>query len=413
MNHGLLLGLFFLLGSEIAYGNINESEGELLRRFGAPDFIRENGPFGSRHLRFSNEGWSIQAWLLSGECHQIKYSKMGGGRPTEDQIKALFYSNGEGYSWRNVRDKHTVANLLFSSLAKDHWVRQDGMVVCEKLSRGVTFTSAYWHSAEIEAGKKRKVAERNVPGFLDYPKSIEPDVNESSRDMIASSLAPTWYDQLAAIFVIIVGAILFLLCCCYSNHVISLVGGVSKGVKGESRVQWLLRRLDSKQYRSFHNVYLPRPDGKGTTQIDHVVVSSFGVFVIETKNMGGWIFGKESDKNWTQTFPGKKFPFQNPLLQNSMHIRALRKCIGYGSNEIGLFHNLVVFVGESEFKTSLPSNVLRGHNLLWFIRKYQYPIINLSEVTRIVGVLDGIQRKTDYKNAEADHLVNLRTLHNR
>jgi restriction system protein len=53
----------------------------------------------------------------------------------------------------------------------------------------------------------------------------------------------------------------------------------------------VLRRLDSRLYRVFHDLYLPRPDGKGTTQIDHVVVSRYGIFVIETKNMTGWIFG--------------------------------------------------------------------------------------------------------------------------
>src|SRR6476660_3920949 len=52
-----------------------------------------------------------------------------------------------------------------------------------------------------------------------------------------------------------------------------------------------LRKLDPSRYRHFNDLYLPHPDGHGTTQIDHVVVSPFGIFVIETKNFRGWIFG--------------------------------------------------------------------------------------------------------------------------
>ena len=46
-------------------------------------------------------------------------------------------------------------------------------------------------------------------------------------------------------------------------------------------------------------------------------VSVFGVFVVETKNMGGWIFGSERNREWTQVFPNaEKYKFQNPLRQN-------------------------------------------------------------------------------------------------
>ena len=56
--------------------------------------------------------------------------------------------------------------------------------------------------------------------------------------------------------------------------------------------------LPSNRYASFRNVTLPTPDG--TTQIDHIFVSQFGVFVVETKNMKGWIFGSERQAQWTQ-----------------------------------------------------------------------------------------------------------------
>ena len=68
-------------------------------------------------------------------------------------------------------------------------------------------------------------------------------------------------------------------------------------------------------FERVHNVILPGRDG--TTQIDHVVVSIYGLFVIETKNMDGWIFGSAEQRTWRQQFFKKKFKFQNPLRQNS------------------------------------------------------------------------------------------------
>ena len=100
------------------------------------------------------------------------------------------------------------------------------------------------------------------------------------------------------------------------RHVLGLP--TVKGAIGEMRVSRILGKLDSQSYHIFHDTYLPRPDGKGTTQIDHIVVSPFGIFVIETKNMKGWIFGNKGSRQWTQSLPGgNKFKIQNPLHQMS------------------------------------------------------------------------------------------------
>jgi hypothetical protein len=97
-----------------------------------------------------------------------------------------------------------------------------------------------------------------------------------------------------------------------------------KGSLGETLVtQGTFRLLDKEVYRGFSDLYVPRPDGDGLTQVDHVVVSPFGIFVIETKNYTGWIYGAEHQAKWTQTFgSGGKFSFQNPIWQNKLHLRA-------------------------------------------------------------------------------------------
>ena len=87
-----------------------------------------------------------------------------------------------------------------------------------------------------------------------------------------------------------------------------------KGLVGEWRIRRLLRNLGDK-YAVYHNVYVRRADGK-LTQVDHVIVSRYQVFVLKTKNYSGTIYGEESDTYWTQVLGQKERLFYNPILQN-------------------------------------------------------------------------------------------------
>lgn len=81
------------------------------------------------------------------------------------------------------------------------------------------------------------------------------------------------------------------------------------------------------------NVTLPA--GEGTTQIDHVLVSTKGVFVLECKNYTGWIFASPSAPEWMQTLPrrrrrpARKFSFQNPVRQNFKHVQTVRQLLDF------------------------------------------------------------------------------------
>lgn len=90
------------------------------------------------------------------------------------------------------------------------------------------------------------------------------------------------------------------------------------GSGGEGRVARRLAKLPQEDYQTVNDIMLPTVDGE-TTQVDHVVVSRYGIFVIETKDYNGWIFGGENQRIWTQSFMGgrwsgpQKFHFQNPI----------------------------------------------------------------------------------------------------
>ena len=127
-----------------------------------------------------------------------------------------------------------------------------------------------------------------------------------------------------------------------------------KGWFGENKTQFnLWLSLDTNLYRRFHDVIIP--SSHGTTQIDHVLVSPFGVFVVETKNYKGWIYGSEDQSTWTQVIYKSKHKFQNPLRQTHRHKKILSKYLGIGESCI---LPVISFVGDVELKTELPSNVL-------------------------------------------------------
>lgn len=126
------------------------------------------------------------------------------------------------------------------------------------------------------------------------------------------------------------------------------------GAAGERRVNSILRqKLDEQNYIVLEDLTLPT--SHGTTQVDHIVLSRFGIFVIETKNMSGWIFGSEAQARWTQVMRRHKSQFQNPLRQNYHHVKVVQNLLGIRLDQL---ENLVAFVGSAEPKTEMPSNVL-------------------------------------------------------
>lgn len=129
-----------------------------------------------------------------------------------------------------------------------------------------------------------------------------------------------------------------------------------KGMIGEAMVNWAgLSRLARTRYLVLRNVFIPSIRGDGMTELDHVVVSAHGIFVIETKNYSGWIFGGAQDRTWTQLHYKKKGKFENPLKQNEGHVNALAAFLGLPHR---VFHSVIFFIGEATLKTPMPPNVL-------------------------------------------------------
>jgi restriction system protein len=155
--------------------------------------------------------------------------------------------------------------------------------------------------------------------------------------------------------------------------------------RGEAAVFMAVKpNFSPPEYYLLNNVTIPFQDG--TTQIDHVLVSTKGIFVIETKNYSGWIFADEKSKHWMQAIYRVKSRFQNPIHQNYLHIKALEQLLDFLPKEH--IHSVVVFTGSAQFKTPIPKGVYYLHQLVEFLKTFQDDVISPNRVEFCVGRLE-------------------------
>lgn len=154
-------------------------------------------------------------------------------------------------------------------------------------------------------------------------------------------------------------------------------------------------------YHLLNHVTLPLKDG--TTQVDHILVSRFGVFVIETKDYKGWIFANSKQANWTQVLFNSKFRFQNPIHQNFRHVRAVQDLLDFLPPET--IRSVVVFTGDAGFKTDVPPGVFKLPGFVDHIRENTTEVMSLNRLQFCVGRLEttrlAISGKTDIEHVES------------
>jgi hypothetical protein len=173
------------------------------------------------------------------------------------------------------------------------------------------------------------------------------------------------------------------------------------GEKKSSFSIWL--SLDRSTYQRFHGLIVPTRNG--TTQIDHVVVSPFGLFIVETKYRNGWIFGSENQQTWTQSLYGMNYSFQNPLRQAFRQRKSISEFLDVNESFI---HTVVHFVGDCEFKSRLPANVLRA-GLGRYIKTFSSRVLPVDEIDRVVAKLERLLAES--KLTTRDHLRSLQQRH--
>ncbi|NOR70372.1 MAG: NERD domain-containing protein [Methylomarinum sp.] len=178
-----------------------------------------------------------------------------------------------------------------------------------------------------------------------------------------------------------------------------------KGNLGEFFVNFnIARQLDKEAYHLIKNVTLPA--GDGTTQVDHVIASKYGIFVLETKNMKGWIFGSAHQKMWTQKIYKYTGKFQNPLHQNYKHTQVLASLLRLNEEQV---FSVIVFTGECTLKTEMPENVTMGQGFIHYIQSKKQVLFTDDEVQKLTRRIEAI-RLPPSRQTNRDHVNHVKTI---
>lgn len=150
-----------------------------------------------------------------------------------------------------------------------------------------------------------------------------------------------------------------------------------RGEEGEQEVAQILRSLPRK-YRVINDALIPR--GNGTAQIDHIVVSPHGIFVIETKNHFGNVFGNDDSENWTKSCRGERYEFYNPVRQNRAHVAALAELLRVDRRK---FVPIVAFTPRAELDVTSSEIVTSTDRLKETILGFSGKVLDAEETAEI------------------------------
>lgn len=167
----------------------------------------------------------------------------------------------------------------------------------------------------------------------------------------------------------------------------------TRGQESEAEVSDQLRQLDIKSYVLFENLILPSGGNTSHTEIDHVVVSPYGIFCIETKSHQGLIFGSKDREYWTQCIGNQKHTLYNPLRQNYKHTKALEQLLG--ANIKVPIHSYVVFPNASKLTVDSENVTIDIAEINEKISKHKQQVYNLHECERILKTLAYASSKSD------------------
>ncbi len=175
-----------------------------------------------------------------------------------------------------------------------------------------------------------------------------------------------------------------------------------RGFMGEFWLKLELKKLPKNKYKLLNDIMIE--DEKGTHQIDHIVLSKYGIFVIEMKNYYGLIIGNQYKEKWYQYLGKNKYTFHNPMYQNYGHIKALSNVLKLNEE---LFIPITCFSNQVKLKVTSNKPVVQVDTINRNILKYNEEIItcDLNELSLNIENMNILD-----KNKRKEHVKNIRNL---
>lgn len=181
------------------------------------------------------------------------------------------------------------------------------------------------------------------------------------------------------------------------------------GNQGEAAVARRLNKLPEGKYVVLNDILLV--SNNNSTQIDHIVVSCYGIFVIETKNIHGKVYGSENAEYWTQYLPDvgyKRYGFtqehklRNPIIQNNGHVKALRRLL---TNQNVPIYGLVAFSNEADLRVRCDYPVMYWYDVVPFIEDHTDLCMDQDKVESIANMIESYNHTGE--EARSCHIANV------
>ncbi|TCT12845.1 nuclease-like protein [Natranaerovirga pectinivora] len=173
---------------------------------------------------------------------------------------------------------------------------------------------------------------------------------------------------------------------------------------------WCLEKLKG-NYKLMTNLYIPKEDGS-KTEIDLIMIAESGIYVFESKNYSGWIFGDEKYKNWTQTLPNKqKNQFYNPIWQNKGHINALKYVVDIDKSN--LYKSYIIFSERCTLKkinvSSSNVKVIKRNTLIKSITNDMLSSSNILSIEEVNQIYCELQKFSCVDNSvKREHIESVK-----
>jgi hypothetical protein len=163
---------------------------------------------------------------------------------------------------------------------------------------------------------------------------------------------------------------------------------MDKGKRGEYLAFREISGIEQGE-RILNNLFIPVDSNNNSnrdfTEIDLILINSSGLYVIESKNYKGWIFGNEKDNYWTKTYYNEKYKFNNPIRQNNGHIKAIMNALNLHDNN--LIKSIIVFSNHCELKD------VRWHSAnVSIVKRFELRNKIISYMTRRVLTNEDVDR---------------------
>lgn len=173
---------------------------------------------------------------------------------------------------------------------------------------------------------------------------------------------------------------------------------------GEYWTKESLSKLPKDKYIILNDIFIEV--GVRTHQIDHVVVSPYGIFSIETKQYNGYITGNKYDKKWIKYAGNKKYYYENPIRQNYGHVKGLSELLNIDESKI---FNVVCIPSTAKLKIEHDGELTRYDTLVERITSHSEVIIdNVDDIVETINrsnIVDKSKRKEHIRNIR-ENIIN-------